>query len=92
MDQPLTYVVVQRRPFGESTFSQCCADVFDHDTLTVSCTDAEHDARFGPMQVFQPGTWESATCYDSDAHPLYTFLGVTPKEKPREEISDPASA
>ena len=75
----LTHVVVERFPLGLSSFAMAVADVFDTDTLTVSCQDAAYDNDFGPMRVFAPGTWIAATCYDHRGNPLRSF---TPSVSP----------
>lgn len=71
-----TCVVVQRRPWGTTSYTECVADVFTADVLTISCTDDVWDQRWGPMQIFPPGTWEAATVYDDRGDPLYSFMSI----------------
>lgn len=65
-------VVVERLPFGSSSFSCSTADC-SHDVLTVSCTDAEFDRQHGPMHVYEPHEWAHATVYDEQGNVLASF-------------------
>lgn len=69
----MTSVTVERLPFGTSTFAMAVADCFDHDVLTVSCTDQDFDSKFGPMRVFQPGQWAEAVVHDERGNVIYAY-------------------
>lgn len=65
---PLSSVLVECRPHGSCSFACAAADVFRHDELTITCTDAEFDRVHGPLRVFPPGSWAHATVYGADGH------------------------
>lgn len=69
----MTYVLVDRLPFGLSSYSECVADVFERDTLTITCPD--QDDRI--VKTFAPGTWQAATVIEVPSnHPLYGFVSA----------------
>ena len=76
-DIPKACVVVERYPFGSSSFPLCVADVFEHDEVTIMSLDETWAAQHGPVKVFTPGTWLLCTTYDQngDAYHFASDLG-----------------
>ncbi len=60
----MSAVLVRRYPFGETSFSECTADVCEGDVVTVRCTDPDYDRKYGPVDVCKPGTWIDVVTYD----------------------------
>ena len=60
-------VVVERLPFGSSSFTLCHVDEFTAGELTVTADDGR------VMEVYKPGTWLTATQYDSHGWSVYSF-------------------
>jgi hypothetical protein len=71
-------VVVERLPFGSSSFTNCVVDEFTTGELTVTADDDR------VMQVYKPGTWLTATQYDSHGWSVYSF---TSEEASRRAIA-----
>jgi hypothetical protein len=60
-------VVVERLPFGSSSFTLATVDEFTRGELTITAEDGR------VMEVYKLGTWLRATQYDSHGWSLYTF-------------------
>ncbi len=87
----LTSVVVETLPHGSYTFAQAVADVFDAETVTVSCTEAAYDTRYGPLRIFAPGSWAFATTYDAQGNVLTSFISQAARDaaaKRAEPVAD----
>ena len=76
----MSYVMVERLPFGSSSFTGCTADVFSTDVLNISCTHPDFDA-VGPMEVYQPQQWARATVYDERGNVLFDFQSEAGKHR-----------
>ncbi len=87
----LTSVMVETLPHGSSTFAQAVADVFDAETVTVSCTDQDYDQKYGPLRVFSPGSWAFATTFDAQGHPLTSFISQAGKDRQQAEAARDAA-
>jgi hypothetical protein len=60
-------VVVERLPFGSTSFSLADVDEFTKGELTVTAEDGR------VMEIYKPGTWLTATQYDSHGWAIYGF-------------------
>lgn len=65
----LSFVKIERLPFGISQFSGCTVDIFEPDTLTVTRTDTEQ-----VIATFAPGRWATASVMDGRGNPLASFV------------------
>lgn len=74
MNRNGSYVTVSLR-IGSAQFARCTADVFDHDTLTISSIDDGADIR-----VLGPGQWRECVVFEGsgDPHPAFAFVARTP--------------
>lgn len=73
----MTAVIVKRAPFGDRTtfaMAEAIADCFHKDTVEVRCSDIAWDAAWGPLEIFQPGSWLEAKVVDERGNILYTWL------------------
>jgi hypothetical protein len=60
-------VVVERLPFGSSSFTLATVDEFTKGELTVTAEDGR------VMEVYQSGTWLTATQYDRHGWSVCSF-------------------
>ena len=66
----MTSVLVEQAPFGSTQFSECVADVFSADELTVTCPALDDRV----VRVFKPGSWFTAIVYDDRQYPIVSFI------------------
>lgn len=80
MTAPLTFVKVERHPFGISQFSECMAELEDDDSVTVTCTQ---DGRI--MQHFPAGSWRTALVLTDRGMPLYAYVSKVEQDERHEK-------
>lgn len=83
----MTFVKVERHPYGITQFSGCTAEISEDDTVTVTCTE---DGRV--MQTFAPGTWRSTVVLSDKGMPLYAYVSRIQQEEMAHDVQHALAA